>query len=770
VLFFLTAAIAQTLTLEQIMADPDWMGAPPRNAYWAEDSRDIYFERKVSGEDRHQLWVVPRAGGSPQPVDDTARTSSPARGGQWDAAGLRKVYTTAGDLYVSDARGKRRQLTRTADTEHGAMWTTQANRVAYQRGGAWYTRDLRSGLESQVAELRAEKNPADTDEPDFLHAQQRRLFTTVDQQMGQEEAARERAEDLRRDDPRRVPPPFYLGDDREVRWTSLSPDLKSMLVVVAEEGSGDGERDQMPVYVTRSGYVETERLRRKVGEGSLRDEQLLLVDLVDHAVHELSLDALPGRTDDPLAFLRAEPLTDPRPVGVNEISWHPTGEALAIQLRASDNKDRWIVTVDPAAEAPALQPVHRLTDEAWISWSFNDMGWLPDTRRAALWWQSEETGHANLYLHEGGETVALTAGAREVSAVQASPDGRWLYYNANADHPGVYEVWRVPTRGGAEEQLTALGGRNRYTLSPDGLWLLLDHEETTRPAEVYVQRARAGAPAQQRTDSMSSDFTAIDWVAPELVAVPSAHGAPAIHGRLYRPAEDSEDPRPAVIFIHGAGYMQNAHAGWSYYFREFMFHTLLTQHGYVVLDLDYRASAGYGRDWRTAIYRQMGAPEVEDLLDGAAWLAETQGVDRDRIGLYGGSYGGFLTLMALFNQPGDFAAGAALRPVTDWAHYNHGYTSNILNTPSVDPEAFDRSSPIEFAAGLSDPLLVCHGLMDDNVVAQDVLRLSQRLIELEKQDWELALYPLERHGFTEPSAWLDEYRRIFKLFEAHLKG
>jgi dipeptidyl aminopeptidase/acylaminoacyl peptidase len=227
--------------------------------------------------------------------------------------------------------------------------------------------------------------------------------------------------------------------------------------------------------------------------------------------------------------------------------------------------------------------------------------------------------------------------------------------------------------------------------------------------------------------------------------------------------------RPAVVFIHGAGYLQDAHYGWSFYFHEFMFHTFLTRRGYVVLDMDYRASAGYGRDWRTAIYRQMGHPELEDLEDGVDWLVRHHGVDRARVGAYGGSYGGFLTLMALFRKPDLFAAGAALRPVTDWSDYNDDYTGAILNTPEVDAEAYERSSPIEFAAGLRKPLLICHGMVDDNVFFQDSVRLVQRLIELEKESFEIAPFPVESHAFKRPSSWLDEYRRIYKLLSANLR-
>ena len=137
----------------------------------------------------------------------------------------------------------------------------------------------------------------------------------------------------------------------------------------------------------------------------------------------------------------------------------------------------------------------------------------------------------------------------------------------------------------------------------------------------------------------------------------------------------------------------------------------------------------------------------------------------ERVGIYGGSYGGFMTLMALFTEPSHFGAGAALRAVTDWAHYNHWYTSRILNLPQDDSVAYRQSSPIYFASGLRSPLFIAHGMVDDNVNFSDAVRLTQRLIELGKTGWEIAPYPVERHGFVRPSSWTDEYSRIFALFE-----
>jgi dipeptidyl aminopeptidase/acylaminoacyl peptidase len=311
-------------------------------------------------------------------------------------------------------------------------------------------------------------------------------------------------------------------------------------------------------------------------------------------------------------------------------------------------------------------------------------------------------------------------------------------------------------------------GRQQVTVSPDGGTLAIVHSYANRPPELYIAPNRAGAQARRITTSYTPEWASYNWIAPEIVHIPARDGV-QVPARIYRPQDVGARPNgAAVIFVHGAGYLQNVHNWWSQYYREYMFHHLLAERGYVVLDIDYRASAGYGRAWRTAIYRHMGGMDLTDHVDGSRWLQREFGIDPERIGIYGGSYGGFITLMALFTAPQYFGAGAALRAVTDWAHYNHGYTARILNLPQDDEEAYRRSSPIYFAEGLQDPLLITHGMVDVNVHFSDVVRLAQRLIELGKTDWEMAVYPVEDHAFVAPSSWTDQYRRIFELFERHI--
>ena len=191
----------------------------------------------------------------------------------------------------------------------------------------------------------------------------------------------------------------------------------------------------------------------------------------------------------------------------------------------------------------------------------------------------------------------------------------------------------------------------------------------------------------------------------------------------------------AVIFVHGAGYLHNVHNYWSTYSREYMFNQYLASKGYVVLDMDYRGSAGYGRDWRTAIYRWMGGRDLQDQVDGSKYLQKNFGIDPERIGIYGGSYGGFMTLMALFTEPKYVrrrrraAPGDRLGALQPRLHRAASSTC-----PEKDTLAYRRSSPIFFAEGLEDPLLMLHGMVDTNVHFQDIVRLTQRLIELGKTD------------------------------------
>jgi dipeptidyl aminopeptidase/acylaminoacyl peptidase len=788
-LLCLTATPVQAVTLEQAMAGPDWIGPAVEMPYWSVDGKALHYSLKRKGSTVRDLHRVDPATGSDVIVDPAMMANTDAAGAVFDRTRTHAAFTRNGDVFLRDlASGRLRQITRSVESESGVQFSADGRAVHFQAGNDWFVHDIASGVTAPAAVVLAETDPA-SKEPDDLGELQLRLFSTLRTLKGDREANKANEEAFVKGDPTRAPLPFHLGDEVVIENTSLAPDARHLLIVTRAKSYDPGKIAKLHHYVTESGFEEQEDERVRVGRNAPAANAIWLLDLVAHTQKELALADLPGSKDDPLKAIRAEnralrstnqgdkPAKDDakkkteqpalRDLAVADLRWSPDGSQVAIQLRAIDNKDRWIATVDFGAGKLVNQ--HRLHDEAWINWNYNEFGWTPDSK--SLWYMSEESGWSHLYLKKpGARAKALTSGRFEVSEPVLSADGAWFYLRSNATAPYSYDVWRVAAGGGALEQVTRVGGVDGFALSPDGSQLALRQSSSYMPAQLAVHPVSGGA-SRLLTDTRTPEYKAMSWPDLQIVEVPSSHIDRPIYAKLYKPADfDSSRKYPAVLFVHGAGYLQNTLLGYPNYFREQLFHNLLTSKGYVVLDMDYRASEGYGRDWRTAIYRQMGHPELEDLVDGVNWLVANHSVDAKNVGVYGGSYGGFMALMAMFRAPEVFAAGAALRPVTDWTSYNHEYTSNILNTPQIDPIAFRRSSPIEFAEGLQGGLLIAHGMLDDNVLFQDSVRLYQRLIELRKDDFELAGYPMERHGFVHPDSWYDEYRRILELFERHLKA
>jgi dipeptidyl aminopeptidase/acylaminoacyl peptidase len=772
-LIALPAAAATPITLDQAMAHPDWIGTPAESAWWSWDGKQVFFKQKRVGSPLRDTFQA--VAGQPRRVGDAELSKLDSANVVYNRERTRSLLLRNGDLFERDLKsGALTQVTRGSNGLAAPQYSADGRAVQFRVGHEWLVWDRASRLISPIAVPRASKDPAAAPDNDAMRAMQLRLITTLKRQKDDRDANRDRAEEERRADATRAPAPIYLGDKVVIEGSALSPDGRWLLLVTAPKAGEKGRVGKMPRYVTESGYEEFDDQRTRVGRNLPSPHLLKLVDLTTRKVHDLSFDALPGIAASGSVAMRAaqkiEPLKGNRPVRIaddgNSLRWSANGAKAAVMVRAIDNKDRWIATVDLAAAK--LNPVHRITDTAWVNSSYNDFGWLPDN--GTLWYLSEESGYSHLYaMDASGKARALTTGKWEATNVTWSADGATAYLMCNRQTPGTFEVCAVSAKDAATREVTALEGVERFALSPDERKLLVHYSSSYVPAQLATIPVSGGA-AVKLTDTRSADYKARTWIEPQYVAVPSTHGADPVWAKLYRPAQlEAGKKYPIVMFVHGAGYLQNVHKRFPNYFREQMFHNLLVERGYIVLDMDYRASKGYGSKWRTAIYRQMGHPELEDYIDGVNWLVANQQGDAKNVGIYGGSYGGFMTFMALMRAPDTFHAGAALRPVTDWTNYNHNYTSNILNTPDLDPAAYRKSSPIEYADQLRGHLLISHGMVDDNVFYQDSVRLTQRLIELKKDNWELASYPLERHAFVQPESWYDQYRRIFQLFERSLK-
>ena len=774
-----TACLAQQkldkLTVEKIMRDPKWIGTSPSDVYWSADGNSLYFNWNPDKSTSDSLYSITLTNHTPVKASGQKQNIVPDYSAIWNRNHTAYVFTKDGDIFFKDMKtGNTRRIVQTTEKERNPLFSFDEKKIVYTSDLNLFAWDIATGETLQLTNLESkdpEKKTTITAEEQWLKNDQLQYLKVLKERKEKKDATDAYNKSLLPKEMR----PVNIGD-KVLQDLTISPD-GAFVSYRLTKTSSDAKATIVPNYVTESGFTSDIRGRTKVGEPQ-NSSEFFIYDRKNDTVLAIKTDSLPGIRDLP-DYVKDYPkkfeqqIKEPpvRPVIIGNISWSPNGSHAVLDIRAQDNKDRWLMLFDPVAGK--LKLLDRQRDEAWIGgpgtggFSGINSGWINEN---TFWFQSEVTGYSHLYTAnaESGEKKALTSGKYEVQQAELSKDKKYFYITTNEVHPGEQQFYRLPVTGGKAERITTMTGANQVSISPDEKYIAILYSYSNKPWELYLQENIPGGKIEQiTTKAMSDEFRSYPWRDPEIVTFAARDGA-QVPARLYKPTTPAPG-KPAVLFVHGAGYLQNAHKWWSYYFREFMFNNLLADNGYYVLDIDYRASAGYGRDWRTAIYRHMGGKDLDDNVDGVSYLINTYGVDSKRVGLYGGSYGGFITLMALFTTPDVFAAGAALRPVTDWANYNQGYTSSILNEPNNDSLAYRRSSPIYFAEGLRSHLLICHGMVDVNVHFQDAVKLAQRLIELGKDNWEIAPFPMEDHGFVEPSSWTDEYKRIFKLFEGTLK-
>ena len=788
--FVTTAQNLEKLTVQKIMRDPKWIGSSPSNLQWSNDGQYLYFNWNPDKLPADSLYYITLTNKTPvranlQQTLDVTTTGNLI----FNDNRTKSLYTRDGDIFYTDHKaGITRRIAQTTDVESNPRFSFNETRIVYTRSQNLYAWDIATGETTQLTNIRAGDagsaatgaGAARTDaatsgrstsnqQEEWLKNDQLRYFEVL--------RSRKEKKDASDAFNKRLPKPKELRviniADKILGAQVVSPDGRFISYNLTKQATGT-KSTIIPNYVTESGFTTDIPGRTKVGAAQSVME-LSIYDRINDTVYSIKTDSIPGIRDIP-DFIKDYPKLleekNKKPANRNvvfsSLAWAPHAAYAVIDIRSDDNKDRWLMLWDTATRK--LKLLDRQRDEAWIGGpgiGFGRIGWLDDK---ILWFQSEKTGYSHLYTVNviNGDKKTLTSGNFEILQAQLSKDKKYFYILTNEVHPGEQHYYRLSIADGKKDRITTMPGAYQVSLSRDEKYLAVLYSYSNKPWELYLVENKPGGRAEQITFKAQSDeFKSYAWRDPEVVTFKASDGG-TVYARLYKPANPHPN-KPAVLFVHGAGYLQNAHKWWSSYFREYMFNNMLADNGYYVMDIDYRGSAGYGRDWRTGIYRYMGGKDLSDHVDAVKYLVNNHGVNPAYVGLYGGSYGGFITLMGLFTEPKVFAAGAALRPVTDWAQYNHGYTSNILNEPYTDSIAYRRSSPYYFAEGLQGHLLICHGVVDINVHFQDAVKLSQRLIELGKDNWEMAAYPMEDHGFIEPSSWTDEYKRIFKLFENVLK-
>lgn len=448
------------------------------------------------------------------------------------------------------------------------------------------------------------------------------------------------------------------------------------------------------------------------------------------------------------------------------------GRYLVIDYLDADMKSRTAELYDLIEKTN--RTIFQDSTQGWISMGSSDLKFIPDSYDLII--QSEKDGWAHLYRYSIPKqtTEQLTKGSFEVSWFDFV-DEKTMVIVSSEVNLGERHIYHFDLKKKSIKKLTTESGyRQNFNLSHTKNYLVYEKTYWNEPHDLYLLNVKKPGKEVKLTHTTPELFKTIEWQTPEYWRFTGRDGETDISMTLLKPLYYTpEKEYPVVVFVHGAGSLQNVYPGWSnHYYREYMFHQYLNVKGFFVVEIDYRHSTGYGRKFREDVTNWMGKYETEDIEDGLDYAQSKLGnLDLNRVGIYGGSYGGFMALYAVSVSPDRFHAAAALRAVTNWENYyyaNPWYTQPRLGTPERDPEHYKRSSPLTYADSLKRPVYILHGLMDNNVGFQDAVQYVEKLIQSGNTRFDMMLYPTERHSFRDPDAWFDEYRRIDTFFEREL--
>ncbi|MDP1571515.1 MAG: prolyl oligopeptidase family serine peptidase [Vicinamibacterales bacterium] len=725
----LVAQPAAPLTIEQVASLPSVIGTAPASPTWAPDSRRLAFRWNDRGWPFRDLWIVEADGSGLRRLTDLERThpspappqgrstealaaqaAARARGGigefLWLPDGRTLLFTSGGQLYRVSADGGTPERIDLGGGAGNLALSPDGTRLAFLRSGDLWVWPL----DGRAAPTR---------------------LTTV--------AVPGIA---------RVPLGTYNRADVEVgtgiwgaswRPFAWAPDGRTIALHMVDRRHI--RRVPFPSYLGEE-TVASELRRGYPGDENER-RTLHLLDVETRTLRPIALDA-PGYRS------------------VSDFQWHRDGRLL-IDHVSDTGMDRWVYVLDAGATTPRL--VWQDHGETRIYPSYAAQ-WHPDGRRIVVLADTAERDH--LYALDPAVSpatpVALTSGTWDVTGlVDIAADGT-LFFTSTLKNPYERPVYRQAPDGGAPVAVTTLAGTHAPVISPDGRRVASVWTDDVTPPELVMFDATGGAPERRVTTSPPAAFAQQTWTRPRYQTFTNVVDGFVVHARIFEPATLDRTRRHPVIF--GPVYsntVRNRWNGLSGTLQQF-----LVQQGYIVVQVDVRGSVGYGRAFREAFLMDYGGKDLDDLQAVVDGLKALPYVDGDRIGLWGSSYGGLLTVYALLRRPGVYAAGVAGAPAVDPHAFGPDDVA-ITRTPASHPDAFVRGSALHLGDDLRDPLLIIHGLMDDVVPFRTTMALAERLMLLGK-DFEVATAPAATHAWTAREHYaVYFYRKLVQFFDRHLK-
>ena len=490
-------------------------------------------------------------------------------------------------------------------------------------------------------------------------------------------------------------------------------------------------------------------------EGEADEERYPVAGGKNPVVHVYCVDVSSGKTQ--LMDTGAE-----TNVYLPRVDWLKDSKRVAIQRLNRAQTQLELLLADAGTGKSSVVLTEK--DAYWINVA-DDLRFLKDGKR--FLWSSERSGYRHLYLYgvDGKEVAQLTKGNWETTGVQAVDEANGVvYFMATEKSPMERHLYRVGLDGSGFRRINGQDGMHATQFSPDGGFFVDTWSNAMTPQQQWVSRADGSSPVALNENRVA-ELEQYHLSAPEFIQV-KAHDGMELNAWVIKPANFEPGKKyPALVYTYGGPHAQVVLNAWGG--PTFLWHQMMAQKGFVIFALDNRGSAGRGHLFEEPIHLRFGAQEMSDQRDGVVWLKAQPWVDASRIGIWGWSYGGHMTLHAMFEDPEDFQAGFAGGPVTDWHYYDSIYTERYIGLLPQNEGSYKSSSPIEKAGELQGKLLIAHGTDDDNVHFANTLALVDKLIEKGKYV-EVVPIPGRGHGASDPPARILLFNRVTQFFITNL--
>ncbi len=444
------------------------------------------------------------------------------------------------------------------------------------------------------------------------------------------------------------------------------------------------------------------------------------------------------------------------------VDWLSDSKRVAIERLNREQNQLQLLFADTTTGA--ARTVLAEQDKYWINLS-DDLYFLADGRR--FLWSSERSGFRHLYLYDldGRQLAQITRGDWEVESVAGVDEKKnQVYFTSTKQSPIERHFYRVDLTGGDPVQLTRGHGTHEANLSPDSAHFLDTYSNSSQPPQQTLFNSD-GSSVRALEENKVPELADYHLQPAEFFTVPGADGTPLDAEIIKPPNFDASKKYPVIVHLYGGPQAQEVRDAWAG--STYLWHQLMAQKGFVIFVLDNRGTSGRGHAFETPIYHHFGQVELADQLAGVAWLKRQSFVDPARIGIWGWSYGGYMTCVAMLQAGGVFRAGFAGAPVTDWRQYDTIYTERYMGTPQDNPDGYRDSSPVNFAANLQGHLLIVHATGDDNVHFANTVELAEKFVEAEKYA-EYQIYAGRGHGISDSAARVHIFNRVTQFFVENL--